>query len=214
MAIICWGNLAKDASSVQRIEQAIEDYVDTHDRNPNAHMGEDYALGVHRLQAVMDHLPGSVYPEHLNADISRTIKVEQIVSEILSDGEWVNINGLSYQFNSSTNGTMLIIVKVTPHRIEEAGDLYLRIRMSKESVISYEPSINGEIQFEASYLLPGERCSSVFIGNINLTQGAYSIRVQAKIDGASDNFELQANNDWNKGSMVIISVGSEIVTVE
>lgn len=60
MAIICWGNLAKSADSTERIEQAIEAYIETHDMNPNAHMGEDYALGVHRLQTVLDHMDGSV----------------------------------------------------------------------------------------------------------------------------------------------------------
>jgi len=65
MAIICWGNLAKSADDVQKIEQAIQDYIETHDMNPNAHMGEDYALGVHRLQAVLDHMDGSVEMKYL-----------------------------------------------------------------------------------------------------------------------------------------------------
>jgi len=65
MAIICWGNLAKSADDTTRVEQSIQHYVGTHDENPNAHMGEDYALGVHRLQTVLDHSDGSVTTKHL-----------------------------------------------------------------------------------------------------------------------------------------------------
>jgi len=68
MAIICWGNLAKSADDTTRVEQSIQHYVETHDENPNAHMGEDYALGVHRLQTVMDHVSGSVQFVHLAMD--------------------------------------------------------------------------------------------------------------------------------------------------
>lgn len=60
MTIICWGNLAKSADDTTRIEESIQDYIEDHDANPNAHMGYDYALGVHRLQAVLDHAVGSV----------------------------------------------------------------------------------------------------------------------------------------------------------
>jgi hypothetical protein len=60
MAIICWGNLTKSANSTEKIEESIQGYIESHDENPNAHMGADYALGVHRLQAVLDHADGSV----------------------------------------------------------------------------------------------------------------------------------------------------------
>jgi len=65
MAIICWGNLAKSADSTERIEQAIEGYIESHDENPNAHMGTDYALGAHRLQTLLDHPYGSVKYYHV-----------------------------------------------------------------------------------------------------------------------------------------------------
>lgn len=64
MAIICWGQLAKSADDTTRIEQAIQDYIEEHDMDPNAHMGEDYALGVHRLQVVLDHSPYSIFNTH------------------------------------------------------------------------------------------------------------------------------------------------------
>ena len=65
MAIICWGNLAKSADDTTRVEQSIHHYVQTHDENPNAHMGADYSLGGHRLQVELDHPPNSVNYFHV-----------------------------------------------------------------------------------------------------------------------------------------------------
>jgi len=55
MAIVCWGNLAKTADDVIRIEQSIEDYVSGHNQNPNAHAADGYSLFEHRTQDVIDH---------------------------------------------------------------------------------------------------------------------------------------------------------------
>ena len=65
MAIICWGSLAKSADDTTRVEQSIHHYVQTHDENPNAHMGADYSLGGHRLQVELDHPPNSVNYFHV-----------------------------------------------------------------------------------------------------------------------------------------------------
>jgi len=73
MPIICWGNLAKSADDTTRIEQAIMGYIEGHDANPNAHMGEDYSLGAHRLSVEIDHLPYSIRNKLLYPQ-SRTYK--------------------------------------------------------------------------------------------------------------------------------------------
>jgi hypothetical protein len=65
MPVICWGNLAKSADDTQRIEQAIQEYVDSHNENPNAHMGSDYSLGSHRLQTLLDHPYNSIRYWHV-----------------------------------------------------------------------------------------------------------------------------------------------------
>lgn len=68
MVVICWGNLAKSAESTEKIEQAIGGYIESHDENPNAHMGEGYALGAHRLQTILDHQHGSIDFKYLATD--------------------------------------------------------------------------------------------------------------------------------------------------
>jgi len=68
MPIICWGNLAKSADDTLRIEQSIEDYVEGHNINPNAHQIEGSALYMHRVEADLDHPFGSVSFKHLLAN--------------------------------------------------------------------------------------------------------------------------------------------------
>lgn len=65
MPIICWNALAKSATESTTIDQEITEYIMRHDENPNAHMGADYSLGVHRLEAVLDHLPYAVRDFHI-----------------------------------------------------------------------------------------------------------------------------------------------------
>lgn len=73
MPIICWSSLGKAADDATTIDEEITEYIKRHDEDINAHMGEGYSLGVHRLQTVLDHMPYSVlntfiYPQ------SRTYK--------------------------------------------------------------------------------------------------------------------------------------------
>lgn len=60
MAIICWGSLAKSADDTQKIEQSIQDYVEGHNENPNAHQIEGSSLYMHRINEILDHEIGSV----------------------------------------------------------------------------------------------------------------------------------------------------------
>lgn len=60
MAIICWGNLAKSADDVQKIEESIQDYVEGHNENVNAHQIYGSSLYMHRLETKLDHRLGSI----------------------------------------------------------------------------------------------------------------------------------------------------------
>ena len=60
MAVICWGNLGKTADDNTRIEQSIQDYVQDHNENPNAHQIEGSSLYMHRVNEAIDHMDGSI----------------------------------------------------------------------------------------------------------------------------------------------------------
>ena len=68
MPIICWGNLAKSADDVQKIEEGMQEYVERHNENPNAHQVEGSSLYMHRANEIMDHPAGSVDLRHLSED--------------------------------------------------------------------------------------------------------------------------------------------------
>ena len=89
MAIICWGSLAKSADDTTRIEQSIQHYVGTHDENPNAHMGEDYSLGGHRLQTELDHPPNSIHYFHVKDIHAEAITAGGLI--VKGDGPYISV---------------------------------------------------------------------------------------------------------------------------
>jgi len=66
MAIVCWGNLGKAANDNQRIEQSIQEYVEGHNENVNAHQVEGSSLYMHRIQEELDHKLGSIDLKYLS----------------------------------------------------------------------------------------------------------------------------------------------------
>jgi len=68
MPIICWGNLAKSADDVQKIEEGMQEYVERHNENPNAHQVEGSSLYMHKSEGLLDHPPGSISLRHLLKD--------------------------------------------------------------------------------------------------------------------------------------------------
>ena len=126
MAIICWGNLAKAANDTLKIEQSIMGYVETHDENPNAHMGEDYALGAHRLATMLDHSPYSVFNRFLYPQ-SRSYKA---VVDPAGNGDVVDIQaGIDY-VNSIGGG--VVFIKAGTYNLTDVLTLYSNIELEGE----------------------------------------------------------------------------------
>ncbi len=101
--ILCWGNLAKSADDTTRIEESIQDYIEEHNSDPNAHMGEDYALGVHRLQNVLDHMPGSIGMEFFTMNTMTISFNFESFDSFLTTG--IASEGMAYGRLLSNNGT-------------------------------------------------------------------------------------------------------------
>ena len=127
MAIICWGNLAKSGDDTTRVEQSIHHYVQTHDENPNAHMGEDYALGVHRLQAVIDHAPYSIF----NANVYPQVRSYKAIVDPAGNGDIKTIQGAIDYVNGLGGGQILI--KAGIYTLSESLTLYDNIKLRGES---------------------------------------------------------------------------------
>jgi hypothetical protein len=89
MTIICWGNLAKSADDTQRIEQSIQAYIASHDEDINAHMGEEYALGAHRLQTTLDHPDQSINYWHIKDVHAESITSGRLL--IKGNGPYISV---------------------------------------------------------------------------------------------------------------------------
>jgi hypothetical protein len=124
MTVICWGALGKAAGDDTTIDQEINTYITRHDENPNAHMGEDYALGVHRLQAVLDHVDGSIELKKLSRD------------KIIKFTDWVSFDGFDTGGSYVHPGFMGATVRATggggsAYVREEADDPAAYLNFSK-----------------------------------------------------------------------------------
>lgn len=104
MPIVCWGNLAKSADSTERIEQSIQAYIEGHDENPNAHMGEDYALGAHRLQIEIDHLPLSAR----NSLMYPTARTYKAIVDSAGYGDYLTLQAALVYVNSIGGGSIYL----------------------------------------------------------------------------------------------------------
>lgn len=104
MPIICWGQLAKSADDTTRIEQSIGEYIESHNEDPNAHMGADYALGAHRLAVELDHLPYSIFNKFLYPQ-SRIYKA---VVDQSGNGDDVDIQSAIDYVNGLGGGNILL----------------------------------------------------------------------------------------------------------
>jgi len=149
MPIICWGNLAKSADDTTRIEQSIEDYIAGHDENPNAHMGEDYALGAHRLQTILDHPYGSIKYFH----------VYDIHAEAITAGGMVVKGGGPYISVQDQEGVERvkvypegIIVKKGKVVIEDEKDLAV---LDAKGLVGANIFYSGEANLDSEFTLKG-----------------------------------------------------------
>jgi len=105
MAIICWGNLAKSADDTQRIEQAIQGYVEDHNENVNAHQIEGSSLYMHRVNSELDHLAESVKNFH----IGYSFRAYKAVVDVGGKGDYTNIQDAIDYVNGLGGGKILIL---------------------------------------------------------------------------------------------------------
>jgi parallel beta-helix repeat protein len=137
MPIICWGNLAKSATETTTIDSEISDYIETHDENPNAHMGADYSLGAHRLSVEMDHLPYSIRNKLLYPQ-GRTYKA---IVDPAGNGDVTDIQTAIDYVNSIGGGSILI--KAGTYTLNSDLTLYSHIHLCGEDADTTIIDFNG-----------------------------------------------------------------------
>jgi hypothetical protein len=65
MTTVNWGMLAKSMADPETIEQAITRLITAHNVAETAHLGAGQSLDMHKVEAVLDHLVGSVVADKL-----------------------------------------------------------------------------------------------------------------------------------------------------
>lgn len=65
MALPLLGQLQMSQDDPRTVEQVIQDYIDAHEQDPEAHLGEGESLDNHKKYEVIDHPAGSVVPDKI-----------------------------------------------------------------------------------------------------------------------------------------------------
>lgn len=65
MSISIWGMLSKNFEDPEKIEEAIARMIDSHNKDPQSHLGSNESLAVHRSQESIDHLPKSISADNI-----------------------------------------------------------------------------------------------------------------------------------------------------
>ena len=66
MSLPVWGLMPKSQEDSETVEEAINRIVEAHNDSPEAHIGENQSLGVHRESGIVDHLAGSIVGDKLS----------------------------------------------------------------------------------------------------------------------------------------------------
>lgn len=130
MPIICWGALGKAASDPTSIDQEIITYIERHDENINAHMGEDYALGIHRLQTVIDHAPYSIF----NRFVYPAARNFKSIVDKSGNGDHIDIQSAINYVSALGGGS--IFIKNGTYALDSILTLYNNIELVGEDRIN------------------------------------------------------------------------------
>lgn len=63
MTVETWGLIPKAQDNAQTIDEAIASAIAVHEADPDAHLGADESIDVHRKNTTIDHPEGSVLPD-------------------------------------------------------------------------------------------------------------------------------------------------------
>lgn len=102
MSTETWGQMPKSQTDSQLIEEMVQQAIDDHEADPEAHLGAGESIEVHRTQEALDHPAGSIAVDKISNQRVLMTSFESI------DG-WVDyISGsgaISVDFGSVTLGT-------------------------------------------------------------------------------------------------------------
>jgi hypothetical protein len=101
MGLQTWSGLQKDSTDDQTIAQAIQEAIDNHNADPEAHGEPGEALYLHKTDDVIDHPKGSVKGDKISD------------TEIIFDIPFQSLDGIEYHGDVSVNLGQGILVDVT-----------------------------------------------------------------------------------------------------
>lgn len=88
-----WGDLAKDQTSSQTINQAIDEAIALHEADPEAHLGVGESLEQHKTNTVIDHPADSIVEDKIQTGAVTSDKL--LISKYVLDTRFESLTGWS-----------------------------------------------------------------------------------------------------------------------
>lgn len=89
-----WGDLQKDATNTQTIQEAIIEAVNNHLDDQEAHLGENGSLRNHKINEIIDHPEQSIVEDKRNTNLEKKIILD-LLSSIQDQENWSISKSLS-----------------------------------------------------------------------------------------------------------------------
>lgn len=169
MAITTWENLPKNPLDPTVISQAIDEAIDAHELDPEAHLGEGESLQSHRASEIIDHRAESVVNDKIAVLPRRYIAIVDPESE----SDFATIND-AVNYAAARGGGDILIARGT-HYIEESvvlpGTVSLQGMGAGETIIEADFNHDGVFEISETILPEGFFVSGVQAntGTSNLT---------------------------------------------
>jgi len=132
-----WGSLAKANNDPTLIEQAIDNAIEGHNDDPDAHIGDGKALESHRAAEIIDHVAQSVVNDKIAAAARSYVAI--VGGDVISDYDTI---AEAVDFAMGTDGGTILILPGT-HEITTAIPISPKINFQGLDVESCIISITG-----------------------------------------------------------------------
>lgn len=221
MSLSVWGALQKAQDNPETIEEAIERIVQEHDDDANAHLDTGQSLKSHKASEIIDHLAlsivedkiedGSITPVKIDSDISYiTQKLKTSDQTISGDFEWADVSQLSFSFNSSKVGRLLVTAMMYARISGNDAGICYRIKVTNTAGSTYFPHTYGIKAPFTGYADSNYDSYFPFSAVVDLIADDYVVQVQAAREAPDETMVIQGGTSYDLSLMIIQTVGTVI----
>jgi len=200
---ITWGSLVKSQVSSETIEEAIQRFIDEHEADENAHLGEGESLQSHRTSEIIDHIAESIITDKIAEGEITNPKIDPIaraytaiVKTGITEEETLRPNGEGSETNlypwPDTNDNWENVDD------EDPPDTETVVLTTNQS--SFERDLYSLPSYTDTQHIEGVKVTVRCLGNTNLNEGGYAKPAIKTHSTVYEGDEKYFDNSWENYS--------------